>query len=371
MTYLCIVDQKYLFLNSILDQEQKWKKKYISDFILINNYACSNGKKGSRKSSWTQDSTSSLSVEDNAKQAFNAEHTSDWRSNTQVITPSDNQNEKHEIYKETYKPELEYLIPGKKFFNFTDPKTKKEIGKREEVKTKKEWLNQEGYHSNGNEKELSNKSTKSNSIRSEQSQLSSSASNSDDSVSKLIDDKMKRLEDAFQLKMGLMEKENKENKDALQKRFDMLEQEKMQKDGEIEKLKEELERLKAGLNDNSYNNDFSYDSSDNDNDNKNDVNHDTESFSGSSSSRGKEDSQNEKNDNPQNDLSNDFNDYNADPNYNSSDNDSDNDNYADPDYDSSDNGENADLNYNSSDNYDDPNFDSSDNEDHSKDFYCD
>jgi hypothetical protein len=92
---------------------------------------------------------------------------------------------------------------------------------------------------------------------------------------------MKIMQDAFQLKFDLMENANKSTITNLQK-------EQTQKDEENKQLKEELAKLRAGLNrttDNDLNydspkeednNDINYDSPDDDDDANNDINYDTE-----------------------------------------------------------------------------------------------
>jgi hypothetical protein len=100
-------------------------------------------------------------------------------------------------------------------------------------------------------------------------------------VNKLIDDKMKSMQDAFQLKFDLMENANKATIMKLQ-----LEQ--IRKDEENKRLERELVQLRADLNhnadndlnydspDDDDNNDINYDSPDNDDDANNDINYDTE-----------------------------------------------------------------------------------------------
>jgi hypothetical protein len=120
-----------------------------------------------------------------------------------------------------------------------------------------------------------------NAIKNEQTQPSSSTSNSDEHFNKLIDDKMKSVQDAFQLKLDLMENE----KSAA---LSHLQQEQTQKDEENKQLKEELAKLRAELNrttDNDLNydspeedddkNDFNYDSPEDDDDDNNDFNYDS------------------------------------------------------------------------------------------------
>jgi hypothetical protein len=88
---------------------------------------------------------------------------------------------------------------------------------------------------------------------------------------------MKTLADAFQLKLGMAESENKKNKkskDTLQRKFDDLQQEQIRKDEEIRQLRERLARMEAALDNN---NDFNYDSPNEDSDPNNDINYDSPS----------------------------------------------------------------------------------------------
>jgi hypothetical protein len=104
-------------------------------------------------------------------------------------------------------------------------------------------------------------------IKNEQNQPSSSISNSDEHFKKLINDEMKSMRDAFQLKFDLLENANKSTITNLQK-------EQTQKDEENKQLKEKLAKLEAELNRNT-DNDLSYNSrKDDDN---NDINYDSES----------------------------------------------------------------------------------------------
>jgi hypothetical protein len=86
----------------------------------------------------------------------------------------------------------------------------------------------------------------------------------------LIDDKIKSIQDQFQLKFDLMENANKTALSHLQ-------QEQTQKNEENKQLKEKLARLEAELN-RVTDNDLNYDSPDDDNDtdDNNDINYDTE-----------------------------------------------------------------------------------------------
>jgi hypothetical protein len=108
-----------------------------------------------------------------------------------------------------------------------------------------------------------------NAIKNEQTQPSSSTSNSDEHFNKLIDDKMKSVQDAFQLKLDLMENE----KSAA---LSHLQQEQTQKDEENKQLKEELAKLRAEL-DRTTDNDLNYDSPEEDDDN-NDINYDSTDY---------------------------------------------------------------------------------------------
>jgi chromosome segregation ATPase len=88
---------------------------------------------------------------------------------------------------------------------------------------------------------------------------------------------MKALADAFQLKLGVAEKEikkYKKSKDTLQRKFDSLQQEQIRKDEEIRQLRERLARMEAALDNN---NDLNYDSPNEDSDPNNDINYDSPS----------------------------------------------------------------------------------------------
>jgi hypothetical protein len=221
--------------------------------------------------------------------------------------------------------------------------------------------------------------------------------NNDENANKSIDDKLKEMEKAFQLKMNLMEQQNEENsdaKDALQKELVALKQKELDQKEENRLLKERLARMEAEREDN-VNDDLSYDSSNDEIDDENDINYDSEC------SKGKEEQDihptaesnvTERNNNV---LQNDFttpkqenhqqakenqplqgrparmeagvqDDANNDLNYDSASNGNDDNN--DINYDSSDNENesNNDINYDSSDNENDSNndinYDSSDNE---------
>jgi hypothetical protein len=133
------------------------------------------------------------------------------------------------------------------------------------------------------EKENTNiKNTKNNNAanitNNEQTQAPTSTNSTEDHISKLIDDKMKGIENAFELKLGLAEKENqanKESKEVMQRNFDILQQEKLRQDEENKQLKEKLVRLEAQLEENT-NNDFNYDSVESVNSGDNDTSYDTE-----------------------------------------------------------------------------------------------
>jgi hypothetical protein len=173
----------------------------------------------------------------------------------------------------------------------------------------------------------------------ERTQAPTSTNSNEGLISKLIDDKMKELATAFELKLGLAEKENQENKeskDAMQRHLDLLQQDKLRQDEENKQLKEKLARLEVQLEENT-DNDFNYDSPDSDN--GNDINYDTEidnstdynsdiNYDSECSDDEEDTNQNTKNDtrqNTRNNTSQNTNDHfsneiYADPNYDSSDN---------------------------------------------------
>jgi hypothetical protein len=98
-----------------------------------------------------------------------------------------------------------------------------------------------------------------NDIINDQNQSSTTTSNSDENVNKSIDDKLKEMERAFQLKMDLMEQKYEGNNEALQKELAALKQKELGHQEENRLLKERLAIMEAGIQD-SANNDLSYDS---------------------------------------------------------------------------------------------------------------
>jgi hypothetical protein len=164
----------------------------------------------------------------------------------------------------------------------------------------------------------------------EQHRSLSSTSRREEHVNDFIDEKMKELENTFELKLGLAEKENKENKEAFQRNFDLLQQEKLQQDEENTQLKERLARLEAQLEENT-NNYLNYDSTESVNSGDNNSNYDTEIDNSSDynndinydseCSDGEEDTNhNTSNNTRQNTNNHASNEIYADPNYDSSDN---------------------------------------------------
>lgn len=141
-------------------------------------------------------------------------------------------------------------------------------------------------------------------IENEQVQPSSSTSNNDEHFNKLINDKMKSLQDDFQSKLELIENASKTTIRNLKK-------EQARKKEENRQLKEKLARLEAELNHNT-NSDLNYDSPDTDSDN-NDINYSTE--------RSEDEDDNHKSNNMhRNHIKYALRESYANPNYNSSDN---------------------------------------------------
>jgi hypothetical protein len=128
------------------------------------------------------------------------------------------------------------------------------------------------------------------------------------------------MQDAFQLKLGLIENE----KNAA---LSHLQQEQTQKDEESKQLKEKLAKLEAELNhdndlnydspedDDDANNDINYDSPDDGDDTNNDINYDTECSDNEQDTTHK--TSKAVHQNPNKSVPNEV--Y-ADPNYDSSDN---------------------------------------------------
>jgi hypothetical protein len=159
-------------------------------------------------------------------------------------------------------------------------------------------------------------------IKNEQNQPSSSTSNSDEHFNKLIDDKMKSMQDAFQLKFNLMENANKST-------ITNLQQEKAQNDEENKRLEEELAKLRAELKQVTDNN-LNYDSPKDDDDDKNDINYDSPDNNGDANNDTNYDT--ECSDNEQDTTRNTSKTVHQNPNTLVP-----NEVYADPNYDSSDN----------------------------------
>jgi hypothetical protein len=111
-------------------------------------------------------------------------------------------------------------------------------------------------------------SSTNNIIKGDQTQDSTSISINDEHVNKLIDDKIKSLREDFQLKLGIIESENKST-------ITNLQQEKAQKDKENKLLKEILAKLESQLKE-STSNVLNYGSTESVNSGENDINYDTE-----------------------------------------------------------------------------------------------
>jgi predicted nuclease with TOPRIM domain len=93
-----------------------------------------------------------------------------------------------------------------------------------------------------------------NSINNDQSQYSTAANNSAAHFSSLVDNKINTLEESFQLKMRLMEQKHQVEINDLQKELACLKQEKHQQKEEFKGLRARLEKLEAGIKNNSSNN---------------------------------------------------------------------------------------------------------------------
>jgi hypothetical protein len=113
-----------------------------------------------------------------------------------------------------------------------------------------------------------------NNITNNQNQSFTTTNSNDENVNKSIDDKLKEMEKAFQLKMDLMEQKYEENsdaKDALQKELVALKQKERDQQEENRLLKERMARMEEAMQNNG-DNDLNYDSSDNESNDNNATN---------------------------------------------------------------------------------------------------